>query len=88
MYVFVTYFFKFLMVSWGHRGRVQFLVELHVDGMQFYQQWNLLRLHRTAFCGECSSSKSDGEPLLLLEMNFTIDIKYFTSSFHHTFMLQ
>ena len=25
--------------------------KLHVDGMQFHQQWNLLRLYRTAFCG-------------------------------------
>ena len=62
------------MVSWGHRGRIQFLVELDVDGMQFYQQWNLLRLHGTAFCGEYISSKSDGELLFFLEMNFAIDI--------------
>ena len=46
---FVTYFidYGFLGASWGS----SVLVELHVDGMQFYQQSNLLRLYRTDFCG-------------------------------------
>ena len=38
--------------------------------------------------GECISGKNNGSPLFLLEMNFTMDIRYFSSCFHHAFMLQ
>ena len=47
---FVTFFFidyGFLEASQGS----SVLVELHVYGMQFYQQGNLLRLYGTAVCG-------------------------------------
>ena len=37
----------YLGVPWG----CSFLVQLHVDDMQLYQQWNTLRLYRAAFCG-------------------------------------
>ena len=32
--------------------------------------------------------KNNGWPLFLLEMNFNMDIRYFSSSFYHAFMLQ
>ena len=46
LFIFIEY--CFLGASWGS----SVLLELHVDGMQVYQQWNLLRLY-----GTCISSK-------------------------------
>ena len=48
--VFVNLFIH-LLIYLGAPWWSSFLVQLHVDGMQFYQQWNTLRLYRTAFCG-------------------------------------
>ena len=38
----------------GEQWKSSVLVELHVDDMQFYQQWNLLRLYGIVFCGGVS----------------------------------
>ena len=48
--VFVNLFI-YLLIYLGAPWGSSFLVQLHVDGMQLYQQWNTLRLYRAAFCG-------------------------------------
>ena len=86
--VFVIYFFLLIMVCW-ERGW----------GVQFWQSCMLMAcklINDEIFCTftgllsvvECISSKGNGQPLFLLEMNFTMDITYFKSSFHHAFMQQ
>ena len=68
--IFVTYSFLLIMVSWARRW-----------GFQFWQSCLLMAcnfINNEIFCaftgllsvGECISSKSNGQPLFLLEKNF------------------
>ena len=86
--VFVTFLLLLIMVSWGRRGRVQFWQSCMLMACSFTNNEILCALTGLLSVGECISSKGNGQPLLLLEMNFTMDIRYFTSSFHQVFMLQ
>ena len=70
----------FIIVSWGCRGGVQFWCSCMLMACSF--------INNEIFCtftglsvGECISSKNNGQPLFLLEVNFTMDIRYFSSSF-------
>ena len=86
--VLVTFLLLLIMVSSGRRGRVQFWKSCMLMACSFINNEILCALTGLLSVGECISSKGNGQPFLLLEMNFTMDIRYFTSSFHHVFMLQ
>ena len=85
--VFVT-LSLFIMVSWGHRGGVQFWKSCMLMACNFINNGIFCAFTGLLSVGECISSKSNGQPLFLLEMNFIMDIRYFSSSFYHAVMLQ
>ena len=74
------FFYLFIIVSWGRRGGVQFWCSCMLMACNFIN--NEIFCTFTGFSvGECISSKNNGQPLFLLEVNFTMDIRYFSSSF-------
>ena len=85
---FVTYVFLLLMVSWGRRGGIQLWQSCMLMACNFINNEIFCAFTELLSMGERTSSKGNSQPLFLLEMNFSMDIRYFTSSFHHEFMLQ
>ena len=55
--VFVNLFI-YLLIYFGAPWGSSFLIQLHVDEMQFYQQWNTLLFTGLLSVGECISSKT------------------------------
>ena len=86
--VFVAYLFLFLMVSWGRRWGVQFWQSCMLMACNFINNEIFWAFTGLLSVRECISSKDNGQPLFFFEMSFTMDIRYFTSSFHHAFMQQ
>ena len=86
--VFVTYLFLLLVVSWVRRWGVQFWQRCMLMACNFINNEIFCAFKGLLSVGKCISIKGNGQPLFFLEMNFTMNIRYFTSSFHHAFMQQ
>ena len=81
------YLFTYLFIR-GRRGEVHFWYSCMLMACNWINNEILCAFTGLFSMGECISSKSNGQPLFLLEMNFTMDFRYFSSSFYHAFMLQ
>ena len=81
-------YYLFIMVSWGRRGEVQFWYSFMLMACNFINNEISCAFTGLLSVGECICSKNNGQPLFLLEVNFAMDIRYFSSSFYHAFMLQ
>ena len=76
------------LFGWGRRGGVYFWYSCMLMACNYINNEILCAFIGLLSVGECIFSKKYGQPLFLLEMNFTTDITYFSNSFHHAFMLQ
>ena len=85
--VFVNLFI-YLLIYLGAPWRVHFWYSCMLMACNFINNEILQAFTGLLSVGECIPSKNNGSRLFLLEMNFTMDIKYISSSFHHAFMLQ